>query len=199
MTVPVAPPLPAPADRDQRVILHDVSWEQFETILAIRGDGAGVRVAYLDGELELMSPSRGHEKRKKLVARLLEAWAEERGVDIEGYGSETLRQRRRKVALEPDECYAVGGEKARPDLAIEVVWTSGGLEKLDIYRGLRVREVWVWRRGGLELYALRGLRYERVERSEVLPDFDVALYVSFLGAPSQSQAVREYRAALRRG
>jgi hypothetical protein len=74
----------------------------------------------------------------------------------------------------------------------------GGLDKLDIYRGLGVREVWVWKRGKVCLYALRGDRYERIERSEVLPELDLALYASFLAAPSQSQAVRELRAALRR-
>ena len=38
---------------DQRVVLHDVSWSDFETILAIRGDAPVPRSAYLDGELEL--------------------------------------------------------------------------------------------------------------------------------------------------
>jgi Uma2 family endonuclease len=195
----VFPPVPAPEDHDQRVVLHDVSWSQYETILDIRGDRAGVRIAYLEGELELMSPSRGHERLKKLMARLLEAWADEHGVEFEGYGSLTMRSRPRRRGAEPDECYMVGGEKSRPDLAIEVVWTSGGLDKLDIYRGLRVREVWVWEKGALSLFALRGDRYERIERSGVLPDLDLALFTSFLGARSQTQAVRAYRAALRGG
>jgi Uma2 family endonuclease len=194
---PVFPPVPAPEDFDQRVIMHDVSWEQFETILAIRGDRAGVRMAYLEGELELMSPSRGHEKLKKLMARLLEAWAEERGIELEGFGSETLQNASRERGAEPDECYCVGEEKERPDLAIEVVWTSGGLDKLEIYRELGVREVWMWRRGALGLYALRGNRYEPIEQSLVLPDFDIALFVSLLGESSQTRAVRAFRAALR--
>jgi hypothetical protein len=28
-----------------------------------------------------------------------------------------------------------------PDIAIEVVWTSGGIDKLEVYRGLDVPEV----------------------------------------------------------
>ena len=39
------------------------------------GDAAGVRMYYLEGEIELMSPSRGHESNKKTLARLLELWA----------------------------------------------------------------------------------------------------------------------------
>jgi Uma2 family endonuclease len=192
------PPVPAPEDFDQRVILHGVTWKQYETILAIRGDAAGVRIAYLAGELELMSPSRGHERTKTLIARLLEAYAEERGLEFDGYGSLTMRSAPRKRGAEPDECYEVGGgPKKFPDLAIEVVWTSGGLDKLEIYRGLRVREVWFWTRRGLELHVLRSGRYERVERSELLPDLDLALLVSFLGETSQTRAVRRYREALR--
>lgn len=191
------PPSPLAEDFDQRVVLHGVSWKQYETILGIRGDAAGVRIAYLAGELELMSPSRGHERTKTLLARLLEAYAEERGIEFDGYGSLTMRSAPRECGAEPDECYDVGGPKDRPDLAIEVVWTSGGLDKLDIYRGLGVREVWFWTRRGLELHALRGDRYERLERSEVLPDLDLDLLASFLGERSQTQAVRRYREALR--
>jgi Uma2 family endonuclease len=191
------PPLSPPEDFDQRVILHGVTWEQYETILAIRGDAAGVRIAYLAGELELMSPSRGHERTKKLIARLLEAYAEERGIEFDGYGSLTMRSAPRKRGAEPDECYEIGGPKDFPDLAIEVVWTSGGLDKLEIYRGLGVREVWFWTRSGLQLHVLRGERYERVERSEVLPELDLALLTSFLGESSQTGAVRRYREALR--
>ena len=53
-----------PQDPDQRVILGGIDWWQFEAFLAIRGDRAGVRVTYLEGELEIMSQSRTHLKRK---------------------------------------------------------------------------------------------------------------------------------------
>lgn len=53
----------------------------------MRGEQSGTRVAYLHGELELMSPSIKHELLKKMLARLLEAYAEERGIELNGYGS----------------------------------------------------------------------------------------------------------------
>jgi Uma2 family endonuclease len=104
-----------------------------------------------------------------------------------------------EVGAEPDECYVVGAtSKEVPDLAIEVVWTRGGLRKLDIYRGLGVREVWMLDRSHrLQMYALRQERYERVEASEVLPDLDLAWLASFLDHESQSQAVRALRSAMR--
>jgi len=76
------------------------------------------------------------------------------------------------------------------------VWTSGGIDKLEVYRKLNVREVWYWRRGRIELHALRRDQYERIERSEVLPGIDVDQLASFLDRPSTSNAIRAYRAAL---
>jgi hypothetical protein len=80
-------------------------------------------------------------------------------------------------------------EKSRP--------TGGGVDKLDIYRRLQVAEVWVWRQGEIAVFVLRGDRYERVERSEFLPQIDLALVRSLLDEPSQSGAVRELRTRLR--
>jgi Uma2 family endonuclease len=183
---------------DQRVVLHDVSWDDFESLLAIRGESAAVRMTYLEGELELMSPSQDHESIKKFLARLLEAYAEERDIDLNGFGSWTVKSRRDERGVEPDECYSIGRPGPAPDLAIEVIWTSGGLDKLAVYRKLGVREVWIWKDGTLCVHALVDERFVPVERSELLPDLDIALLVSFIGAESQTQAVREFRAALRR-
>ncbi|WP_287129555.1 hypothetical protein [Candidatus Cyanaurora vandensis] len=46
--------------------------------------------------------------------------------------------------MEPDECYSLGQEKAIPDLAIEMMITKSRVNKLEIYRGLGVTEVWFW-------------------------------------------------------
>jgi Uma2 family endonuclease len=76
----IAPVLASPGlqDPDQRVILGGIDWWQFETFLAIRGDHAGVRVTYMEGQLEIMSPSQSHEMLAKRIARLLEAiWKNE--------------------------------------------------------------------------------------------------------------------------
>lgn len=87
----------------------------------------------------------------------------------------------------------------RPDLAIEVVWTSGRLDKLAIYRKLGVREVWYWRKGTIAPHGLRDERYEPLKASEVLPGIDLAQLASFLERPTTSQSIREYRAALAGG
>lgn len=195
----LSPPTEAQAQNiDHRVVLHQVSWEGYEAILRLRGDRAGPRIAYLEGEVELMSPSEGHEDLKKKWARLLEAWSEEVGIDLEGRGSWTLKERKEDRGAEPDECYFVGPPKERPDLALEVNWTSGGLPKLEIYRGLGVREVQMWERGRIEVYVLRRGHYVKVRRSQVLPSLDLEFVARHLRIAGQANAVRALRASLRR-
>ena len=198
-TTATAAPLAAARAEDQRVTLYDVSWSDFEIILQIRGDHGGVRVTYLNGVLELMSPSVDHEGIKTTIGRLLEAYAEERGLAFNGFGSWTLKNPARARALEPDECYSLSvGRPTRPDLAIEVIWTSGGLDKLEVYRGLGVGEVWFWREGVIDVWGLVGERYERRERSALLPDLDLDELTRHIDAENQTESVRRYRQTLRR-
>ncbi len=185
---------------DQRVCLHDITWEGYESFLNLRGEQGGTRVTYLDGELELMSPSINHESFKTKLARLLEAYAEERGIELNGYGSWTVKSAKDKLGVEADECYVVGlrdAEPTIPDIAIEVVWTSGGIDKLEVYRGLGVPEVWFWQNGALRFFLLENQAYRPAERSRLLPDLDPALIARCMTESSQPQAVRALRAALR--
>ena len=85
----------------------------------------------------------------------------------------------------------------RPDLAIEVVWTSTGIDKLEIYRKLGVREVWIHKEARLTIHALEGETYQAVSSSRVLPGIDVVHMLTFLDRAWTSDAVQAYRAALR--
>jgi Uma2 family endonuclease len=89
-------------------------------------------MTYLEGALEIMSPSRLHENIKTRIARLLELFALERDIRLQGYGSMTLRHEPKGRGLEPGECYVLGPPQTEgfPDLAIEVSVTSGGIDKL---------------------------------------------------------------------
>ena len=189
----------APLATDQVIVLRGVTWADYQRLLEIRGDGSVPRLTYLEGSLELMRPSKPHALIKAMLGRLVEAFCLERGVDITPYGSWTLESKESERGAEPDECYLLGGreEEDRPDLAIEVIWTSGGLDKLEVYRKLRVAEVWIWREGRIEIFALRGERYEPITHSELLPALDFDVLVGFLGVRPMTRAIREYRALLK--
>jgi Uma2 family endonuclease len=186
------------ATADQRVVVAGASWALYEAHLAQRGDKSVPRLAYLRGTLELMSPSRDHERITSWIGRLIEVYAEERDIRLAPYRSWTLKQAE-QAGVEPDECYVFGGDDAtrdRPDLAIEIVWTHGGLDKLELYRTLGVAEVWFWIDDRIEIHVLRDGHYARAERSRWLPDLDPALLCALIDRPF-TDAKRELRAALR--
>jgi Uma2 family endonuclease len=77
---------------------------------------------------------------------------------------------------EPDKSYCIGESKKYPDLVLEIALTSGGMNKLELYRRFKVPEVWIWRNHKLEIYSLgKTGKYEHVAKSALLPDFDVSL------------------------
>jgi Uma2 family endonuclease len=184
---------------DQRLVSYGVPWSHYEAQLALRGEAPVPRIAYLEGAMELMSPSKDHERIKSYIGCLVEAYALERGVDLSPYGAWTLKSPPKQSGLEPDECYLVGDQgKEVPDLAIEVVWTSGGIDKLEIYRRLGIGEVWFWKDARIEVHVLREQDYERTDESRLFPELDLELLCSFLDRPTALQAVKAFRDALRR-
>jgi Uma2 family endonuclease len=196
------PPIPAGEyvpTADQRIVMHRVSWAQYEHQLELRGEASSPRIAYFEGTLELMSPSRDHERIKSTIGCLILTYALERGIELSPYGSWTLKNEVKESGVEPDECYLVGTDQSgeTPHLAIEVIWTSGGIGKLDIYARLGVGEVWFWRNGRIEVHLLREDRYHPATRSTVFPELDLDLLTFFIDQPTATQAVRAFRDALR--
>jgi Uma2 family endonuclease len=184
--------------KEQRFLLSGVTWEQYETLRSTLDEShPGLRMFYLEGTLELFMPSEEHEGLSTLIGRMLELYALEANIRLYGYGSTTYRKQARQRGLEPDECYYVGTKREFPDIAIEVIITSGLLDKLEIYRGLGVGEVWVWQEGQLLIYRLRDDQYEQIPRSEFLPELDLALLIRCAEIPDQHDAVIAFRDALR--
>ena len=183
---------------DKIVVLRGLSWSDYQRQLELRGDRSLPRFAYLEGDLEIMTPSQPHESLTSRIGRLVEVWCLEKGIEFSPYGSWTLQDKETERGVEADECYVFGVEPEadRPHLAIEVVWTSGGLRKLDIYVKLGVREVWFWRKGRITIHVLSGDQYLEAAASSVLPGIDLVQLCTYLDRPTTSQAMREYRAAL---
>lgn len=197
-----AQPLPVVVGGEQRFVLHGVPWWTYVALRDALDDHAGLKLTYLRGTLELMSPSMLHEDAKTIIARLIELWSMERDVDLRGFGGATFRREAKERGLEPDECYKLGKleEDGVPDIAIEVIVTNPLVDKMAVYAGLAVPEVWVWRpaTNSIVVHCLAGDSYEVRERSSVLPDLDLAELSSFVRpGESQLQLAKQYQAALR--
>jgi Uma2 family endonuclease len=190
------------AQSERRFVLHGVPWWMYVALRDATDDRAGLKLTYLDGDLELMSPSLLHEDAKTIIARLIEVWAMEYDVDLRGFGGATFRREAKARGLEPDECYKLGAieEDGVPDIAVEVVVSNELVDKLAVYAGLLVPEVWVWRPhgGALAVQRLVGDHYESHTSSKVLPALDLAGLSTFVQpGESQTQLAKAYQATLR--
>jgi len=199
MATAVPPVLPArPTSVEQRMLLHGVSWKDY-VILREALDTPGLRMTYCEAMLELMTTSFGHERDKKSIARLVELYGFLRRLRLNGYGSTTFRREAKQRGAEPDECYCVGRamkEAELPDIVLEVIHTDPLLDKLHVYVGLGVPEVWLFRNAAFEVYRLAGDHYDRVERSGFLPELDFALIARLAAYGDQQDALDELRRLL---
>lgn len=187
-------------EADRRIVLHGVGWAGYQALLALRGERGSPRIAYLDGAVELMGASRKHESIKSNIGRLVEAYCTEHGIDWSPYGHWLLDDESEDAGAEPDECYIFGPDpksKEIPDLVIEVIWTSGGINKREIYRRLGIREAWFWKRDVLAVFVLEGDQYIERDESECVPGIDLALLCRLAAVAPTSAAVAELREILR--
>lgn len=181
--------------QDNCVTLYDISWEKFEAIAALLEDSKA-RLTYLDGTLEIMTPSPEHEEYKTTIGYLLEVYLRFIGIRFYGRGGYTLGSREVGVRGEPDESYNLETKKEIPDIAIEVILTSGGVDKLEKYCRWGVPEVWFYHSRRLSIYRLRSDGYERITRSEFLPDLNLELFERCLHIPDQYDATVAFAQAL---
>jgi len=121
----------------QRILLHEVSWAEFEAILEELGDHRSTRLAYDHGLLELMAPLPEHEYFKQSLSIAIEDIAETLDQNYESYGSTTWRKQAEQAGIEPDNCFYFQNEALvrgkltfdlsqdpPPDLALDIDLTS---------------------------------------------------------------------------
>ena len=173
-----------------------MTWEQFEELDRSLESVAGVKLAYLDGIAEIMPISPEHEDFKSTLVRLLEAFMDEEEIRYYKRGGPSLGKRELGARNEPDESYNFGTPKPSLDLVIEVVKTSGGINKLEGYRRLGVKEVWFWEDGVLEFHELQSNGYQKVERSGLLA-LPIEAFCRYLTYFDQYEAVKEFKKLIR--
>ena len=196
-----------PAER--RVVLRGVSWALYQQMLAETGDGH-TRFTYDEGNLEITSPSPRHEAVKTILARLIEAYADELDVEMEGFGSTTFDREDLQKGLEPDECYYVQNAEAvkgrqefdfaidpPPDLAIEIDISPSDVARQPIYAALGVPEIWKY--DGDQVRFLNRTtegKYIASDRSSTFPNLPASELNRFLQialTEGQTAAVRALR------
>ncbi len=170
----------AKATSSQRVILSNISWQTFETILSEMGNDRATRLVYDHGTLEIMTPLMPHEHNNRLLEHLVFALAEELNLNLKSTGAEELNLNLKSTGsltckrpdllrgVEPDSSFYIQNEPVMrqkqnldltqdppPDLVVEVDYTSASVDRLSIYLALGVPEVWRYDEPVMQIYQLR--------------------------------------------
>ncbi|NMG22040.1 Uma2 family endonuclease [Brasilonema bromeliae] len=196
----------------QQLLLEDVSWQQFENILAELGEHRAARLSYSHGFLEIMVPLPEHEKAKEMIGDLVKILLNERSINYDSLGSTTLRSEKMTQGVEPDACFYIQNQAAiigknrldlsidpPPDLAIEIDLTSR--TQLENYQILGVPELWRYGKQGLQINILQSGKYVESNFSPTFPDIPIIELVNQYVQQSQvvgsSQAIQAFRSWVR--
>jgi Uma2 family endonuclease len=189
-------------------VLHDIDWCLYTRLLgAFRG--RRFRLTYDRGTLEIMSPLWEHEGPAYLVGRFIDVLTEELNVPCRAGRSVTLRRRRKRRGLEPDNCYWIANAPRLqgkrhldlsvdppPDLAVEVDVTNSSLDRMSIYAALGVPEVWRLGAAGLAFHVLEAGAYQVRPHSLAFPQLasaDLGGFLAQLGQTDDTALVRQFR------
>ncbi|MEG4104516.1 Uma2 family endonuclease [Microcoleus sp. S13_C5] len=180
----------------QQLLVEDVNWQQFESILAELGERRASRLSYSNGRLEIMVPLPEHEKAKEIIGDMVKILLETRQIAFESLGSTTLKNERMSQAVEPDTCFYIQNQAAvigknrldmsvdpPPDLAVEIDLTSR--TQLDNYQILGVPELWRYARRGLQINVLQAEQYIKSDVSPTFPNIPIVELVNHYTQQSQ--------------
>jgi Uma2 family endonuclease len=178
---------------EQRVLLRNISWQLYESLLQEIGDDGQARLSYLQGNLEFMTPLPQHENYNRQIDRAITTIAEELNQEYNLFGSMTVKRSKMAAGAEPDSCYYITNESAvrgkikldfeidpPPDLVLEIDITSSSLDRMSIYAKLGVGELWRYDGTILVFYHLQFDQYVEVARSPTFPMLSPARILEFI-------------------
>ncbi|BAZ91568.1 Uma2 family endonuclease [Cylindrospermopsis curvispora] len=166
------------------LLIHDVTWEQYEALYKDWGDERQVpRMNYCNGTLEIMSPLPAHERPHRIIGDIVKTLLDAENRAWEDFGSTTFKKPE-QAGLEPDTCFYIeNADRVRslmrmnmetdppPDLAIESDLTSQ--TTLDTYLTLQVPEIWIYENDRLTIYLLEKNNYQKTTTSRVFPSLSI--------------------------
>jgi len=140
---------------DECVVLHHVSWDTYERLLADDEERRVPRMTYDQGALELVTPSMPHEEDAGTIARIVDIVSAMLAVPIRNVGSTTFRRRDLHRGFEPDASFYIQNEPRireqrevdltvdpPPDLVLEMEMSGSALNKLALFARMGIPEVW---------------------------------------------------------
>jgi Uma2 family endonuclease len=193
----------------ERVVLTDISWQEYEQILEELGEHRSAKLSYSNGILEIMTPLFIHENTTGLIGDFVKVLLDELELDYELSRSTTFKNQQMNQGVEPDDsfyiknCFKIRGKERidltidpPPDLAIEIDITSR--TQLDNYQILGVPELWRYNGKRLQINLLQNDKYIKSQNSSIFPDFDLVNKIPQLLEQSKqigsAKILKEFRA-----
>jgi Uma2 family endonuclease len=193
---------------EPRNMLHGISWETYERMLAEIGEQPGLRMTYDCGSLEIMTTSSLHEILKTWLRRLVEMLCWELQIPHKCGGSFTHKREDLLKGIEPDECYWLQNEPAvdlnidpPPDLALEIEVSRSWLDRVAIFAALRIPEVWCFDCRSLRIHLLQpngeSLESDRSAAFAFLPMTELARFLRLEDGSDELAQMRAFVDGLR--
>lgn len=164
--------------QDRTVSFSGMTWEDYEKFST--AEYLSYRTSFLNGVITLMSPSQNHEVIKDFIFLLVVGYCDTFDLDYYPTGSTTYKNKNQQVGKEPDTSFCFDNLKQVPDLAIEVVFSSGSTSDLQKYQKLAVKEVWFWIDNQLEIYILVNGNYQQQKFSLNLPKIEDRVITKYI-------------------
>ena len=201
----------------ERLLLTGVEWDDYEELLGWRDEHRhGVRLTYDHGGLEIMVVTNYHERLRKVLALLIEAWLAETGSDYVPSGQLTHKRKDLQRGFEPDECYYVPNwrqvaglreldftKDPPPDLTVEVEVTQSVDGRLPVFASFKIPEVWRYNGERVTILLLGDdEKYHESPTSRAIPNFPFADAPRFLAMAASvetgfGEIDRQFRAWVR--
>lgn len=173
--------IPINSDRDkiqdQILTLSGMSWSDYEKV--INREDYSYKIDYFNGVITIVSPSINHEIIERTISILIHAYCRKYKLLYFPMGSTTLKNSP-IAGKEPDTSYSFETRKAIPDLAVEVIYSSGSVADLKKYQYLNVKEVWLWKKNEITFYHLVNSEYKEIKNSVYLPKLSADFLIAFI-------------------
>jgi hypothetical protein len=99
---------------DTRVVIADVTWDEYERLADAIREGEHCRIAFDGTDIEMMTLGPFHEREKSLVELFITIVAGELRIERQPMGSTTWKRKKLKRAIESDICYYFDPVKLAP-------------------------------------------------------------------------------------
>jgi Uma2 family endonuclease len=182
---------------ETRVLLENITWQTFKTMLAEMGSERANKISYR------------HESSNRLIEVFVGVLCEELGLEVNRVGSLTLTRDDLEYGAEPDSSYYIQNEllvrekenidlafDPPPDLVLEVEYSRPKIDKFKLYAAMGIPEFWHYNGTTLRVYILANGQYSETQTSPtfaVIPIKEIPRFIEESKKIGQIAVTRAFR------